>query len=219
MTRKTIYSLITRLTAPAVLLFFSSNVQANLISNGGFETFTGAFNSSGYARLSTGNTTLTDWTIGGGSVDLLSPSFSDYGSNGHNNVVELSGNVWDFGFVEQTFSTIAGMSYNVTFDMNGSTYRGHNMSHKMQVSVGGISQNFTHNDLIHDTWDHNTLTFIANNTNTTLRFQDLNGDGFTGALLDNVVVTTVPLPASFWLFTTGLMLVGMFRRKLSYSNN
>lgn len=52
---------------PAIALAafaLSTNVSANLVTNGGFETFTGAFRSDGGAQLFSSSTGLTGWTVG-----------------------------------------------------------------------------------------------------------------------------------------------------------
>jgi hypothetical protein len=67
--------------------------------------------------------------------------------------------------------------------------------------------------LADDSWD----TFIMNNQWTGLISLELHGDDLNDydIGIDNVVVSTIPIPAAVWLFGSGLALLGWMRRRVS----
>jgi hypothetical protein len=115
--------------------------------------------------------------------------------------VDLNG--FDPGYVEQSFATIPGVLYTVSFDMAGNPGAPQGTK-TMVVSVAGISLNYSFSTLgksgVNMGWTREMFSFVANGTTSTLRFQStyvgsgLHPDKAQGAAIDNVLITWVPVP-------------------------
>lgn len=197
-------------------LFSSFAVQANLIVNGGFEEPTPVI--SPYEHRN--GSELPGWTLFStfkGTVHF--DTTYDPVSEGSQAVqIEVPGD-----WISQSFATVIGQVYTVSFDQSAySVYGGPNLGFTpcsptcesiLGVSVGAFNDEFTGSSAGYVT---NTLQFTADSLTTTLEFKNLyDGDAWGNyPHLDNVSVNAVPLPAAFWLFSTGLIgLVAAARRK------
>ena len=70
----------------------ATGASAQIVSNGSFETFTGAFGGDGGAQLIGSSTTLTGWTIVGGEIAVLrSPNGYNLAASVGNNFLDLAG--------------------------------------------------------------------------------------------------------------------------------
>ncbi len=161
--------------------------------NGG----TGVFN---YAAF-------TNWNVSGGTVDLIGGGFVDF-LPGNGLYVDLDGSTNQAGLFS-TKTSFAPGNYALQFDLAGSQ-RGTN-TESVTVSFGAFSQVITRqpNDPF-TTFNYNvTLAAAAN-----LSFRNAGGDNI-GALLDNVVVSTVtpaaaatvPEPATLALIGLGTVVL------------
>lgn len=176
-------------------------MAASLISNGSFESA----NSSpgGFTTLTNGSTAITDWTVGGSSVDYIGTYWQ--ASDGSRSL-DMSGN--GAGSVSQAVSLIAGQAYELTFDMAGNPDNADKSKDlQVQVSDGLVTQNFnfdaTGKTKANMGWLSKSLVFTALATNYTITFKSLEANAY-GAALDNVALSAVPLPAAAWLFGTAL---------------
>ena len=194
------------------LLAVAQSLQANLVSNGDFEGPLGAPNNSGsggfgpFLTYNAGNPGIPGWTIGGSGVDMWT-SFQGTG----NNVVDL--NALGLGVLTQTFATVAGQSYGVSFDLGGPvatktmdvTIFGSDGTSALTVEhyAGGFAGTFLPQD----------FRFVADGNQSTIEFFSTIS-GFDGLYIDNLDVSAIPIPAAVWLFVSGLLgLVGIARRK------
>jgi hypothetical protein len=192
--------------ASLVLAYFTSAfaavpASANLLVNGDFEWVPGY----------TG-----DWTIIG------------YGENvGHGSFVPSSSGAWEivFNHVEsaptgalwQTFATVAGQDYVLSFDFGKFAFGPGTAALQLEVVSGGT---VVLDQLVSDSTGGNTVAlwksyqfaFTATDASTTLRFTD-RSSGTVGfdACLDNVVV--VPAPGAAALLAAGGLFAGRRRRR------
>ena len=157
----------------------------NLIWNGSFET--GPNPGGGFLTYDNGSTAINDWTVTDDSIDYISGSFWD-AADGQRSI-DLSGN--DAGGVSQSFSTVVGALYAVTFQLAANTAGGDTVK-DVTVSAGGSSQNFTFDSTGHGFtsmgWEENSFSFTATDTTSTLVITSLDSNA-TGPALDDVRVT------------------------------
>jgi choice-of-anchor C domain-containing protein len=199
------------MTAVLVLSIFcfSSNVSADpVLLNGSFENGVPPFDSHDIDIVA-GSTAITGWTVIGGGVDLLEDPWDV--SDGLR-AVDLDRR--SPGGIEQSFATLVGDTYIVSFDLSGNPQGGSRFK-PLRVSVGGLTSDFvfdsagqTIDALI---WQAVVFSFVATNTVSTLRFESLSSsDSSFGALIDHVDVSSVPEPSTLVLVATGLV-IGRWR--------
>lgn len=202
--------LIKQFFAGAALAVLASTGWAagpNLITNGGFED--SSFN-GGFTTFAAGSTALNGWTIGQDSVDLINkywaPSSGSYS-------LDLSGN-YD-GTISQSFATVVGQKYVVSFDMAANPDDSSDPEKFMQV---GLSQqpvySFSSVGYNHANmgWTTKSFSFVATASNSTLHFASLQ-DSAGGVALDNISVTAVPEPETYAMLLAGLGLMGAVARR------
>jgi len=185
-------------------LGLGSVASAAGFQNGSFETGTapGAF-----TELAAGNGSITGWTIGGHSVDYIGSYWQ--ASNGERSI-DLSGGA--AGSLAQSFDTLIGQTYTVTFDMAGNPDNGSLKS--MTVSAAADSANYSFDSTVTSKpnmgWSTKSFQFTANSTTSTLMFAS-NENSAYGTALDNVSVQAVPEPAT--MAALGLGALGVLRRR------
>ncbi|KKS07865.1 hypothetical protein A3K01_03915 [candidate division WWE3 bacterium RIFOXYD1_FULL_43_17] len=171
-----------------MLTLFASPVFA-LGENGSFET--GTTDPGLYVTLNDGNTSITNWTVTSGSVDYIGTLWpASVGARS----IDVSGN--EAGSISQTFTTVIGATYDVTFDMAGNP--GVQGLKTMDVSATGgtvdsYEFNTTGKSLTDMGWEEMEFTFIATATDTTLTFTSTTVSAY-GPALDNVVITETLVP-------------------------
>ena len=165
--------------------------QAAPFQNGGFET--GPDTSAGFVTLPAGDTSVTGWIVTGAGIDYMG---SEWQRAEGNHSLDLSSTA--AGGIEQTFDTIAGHTYRVTFALAGNP----DVPVVKEVTVsatGGAPQNYQFDvsgrSLADMGWANQTYEFTASAAATTLSFTSLI-DGTAGPALDNVVVTDLTPAAS-----------------------
>jgi choice-of-anchor C domain-containing protein len=167
----------------------------NLIQNGDFESYSPTF--SGYSVVNAGSSELTGWTVGGTSVDVIKGSYGAIQGNS----IDLLGSPGP-GSLSQTFATVSGQNYLLTFDLSANGSGGD--SKALTVNFGGAVGNFFGSNAAVAS---KTLSFTANSAESTLSFASaLNG--ISGAVIDNVAVSAVPEPESYAMLLAGLGLIG-----------
>jgi choice-of-anchor C domain-containing protein len=145
----------------------------------------------GGVTLSTGSSALAPWTVTSGTVDWIDFVGNATASTG-TWFLDLSGA--GAGTIEQTFDTIPGTEYTVTFDMNANTSNGAVGIKTILVTAPGMSQAYTYDGSAANStgpWITNTLTFTATDAQSTLSFASLTQSAY-GPLLDNVTITGSP---------------------------
>ena len=168
----------------------TSSAHAAGFSDGGFDStqVNGALATYGNGSQ------IGSWTVTGDSIDLIG---NYWASTSGQNSLDLSGG--DAGGVTQTFSTIAGQAYKVSFDMSGN-FDSSASQRSLSASAGDFSKTFSFSkptDWSHESmnWQTNDFTFVADKTgSTTLSFASLD-NGAYGPTLDSVSVNAVPTPA------------------------
>lgn len=205
------------LLAVSVLATAGSNsAHAAFFSNGSFENGTNPPAVGNFRTLNTGNTDITGWVVQANGIDWVEKNFWQ-ASNG-NYSVDLS--ALSAGGIQQTFDTVVGTQYTVSFDLAGNPEGGPVVKSVDVLATGGVTSNYTFDTTGKSRpnmgWLTKSYSFTASSTSTTLSFTSLNGTPF-GPALDNVSVTAVPVPAGMLLALTGLPMVGVvgwFRRRV-----
>ncbi len=195
--------------------------QAAAFTNGSFEIASPNAPFGSFNTLFAGDTSMTGWTVTAGTVDLVNTNYfsPDFIASDGQNSVDMTGA--SEGTIAQTFDTIAGQGYSVTFDLNINSYGG-NLVKDLLVSAGATSSLFSYDGTNHPPgqggpWQSHTLSFTAAGASTTLSFQSLNTGGCCyGVVLDNVNVsgvTAVPEPETYAMMLAGLGLLGFAARR------
>ncbi len=143
----------------------------NLIQNGDFEQGPAQMFQWG-VNLSAGDAGLPGWTIVAGDVDAVYSNFW----NPYSGAVSIDLNGFVPGTIAQSFPTIPGGRYALTFALAGNPYSLPTLKHLL-VSVGNQSSAFvfdnTGTDATNMGWQRPAIEFIADATMTTLMFQSL----------------------------------------------
>jgi choice-of-anchor C domain-containing protein len=218
----------------AAALVASGAAHANLILNGSFES--ASVNPATYQTLAAGSTAITNWVVGAPNVDYINKG--EWNASDGNRSVDLDGGVGSAGSVSQSFATLAGADYRVTFDLSGNP-GALPMVKTVRVSAGADSANFDYtigtNHLNNSgalpwvlTYEAHTFEFTATGAQTTLTFASLTGQSGSrsgwGPVIDNVDVEllestpptpAIPEPSTVALMAVGLAAVGFTRRRKS----
>jgi len=214
-------SLVVGQLASAVLLSFATLAVAAPFGNGSFESGT---NPGSYTPLNTGdNSSITGWLVGGAPGNGIDYIGSLWQPSDGSRSIDLNGTNLNtnssVGSISQTFDTVAGVQYQVQFDLSGNPYGGP-ATKTLTASAAANSQPFSYtigaNTLANMMWQSNTFNFIATGASTTLTFASTTLNSNFGPALDNVRVSAVtPEPASMalWLLAAGAVTVVARRRQ------
>ena len=174
--------------------------SANLVSNASFETHP-AFTGTSYYVVNAGGTELTNWTVGGTSIDLTG---SDYPVHSGSYAVDLAGTPGP-GSVSQSVAT-SGTQYTVSFWATGGGFP----NDQVDVSFGSSSQSFS----VTGGWTQYSFTAFgaAGLTNLTLSTRPENNSN-GNLFLDDVSVEAVPEPMTMVALSAGLIAIARKRRK------
>ena len=133
-------------------------------------------------------------------------------SQGNNSLDLVGASAGGIGGIQQTFDTVPGVTYQVSFDLAGN-YGAPPVIKPLAVTVNGATTNFTFDTTgrsgLNMGWTRQTLTFVAAGTSSTINFvSDVSAAGGTlnaGAALDNVAIaplaatsSAVPLDWAQW---------------------
>ena len=165
---------------------------ASIITNGSFELAT-INPGSGFIAVFPGQTSITGWNIISADVHYIGTYWE--ASDGIRSI-DLDGGNGSAGGVSQTFATIPGTTYTITFDMAGNPENQPTIK-PMRVSADGQSQVFTFDITGHTKtnmgWTPMNWSFIANDASATLQFQSLTTFSGWGPAIDNVSVNPVTI--------------------------
>jgi len=180
--------------------------------NGSFE----GTNPCNTFNVPAGSTLIPGWTVSVGNIDWESaPACGWQPSAGSNSLDLVGGGAGGIGGIQQTFDTIPGTTYQVTFDLAGN-YGAGPVVKPLAVTINGVTSNFTFDTTGRSGsnmgWTTHAISFVANSTTSTINFvSDVSASGGSlnaGAALDNVQITaaaagaaTSPVPLTWgqWL--------------------
>ena len=194
--------------ATATALLLAGSAQAATLVNGSFEL---GISPGGYTTVAGGDSTsITGWTVGGGGVDYIGSYW--IASDGVRSI-DLSGGAP--GSVSQTFATIAGRSYAVTFDLSANPDVGAGLK-DLLVSAGATSTLYQVGQAGYPlTWTPTSFLFTALGSTSTLTFTSGANNSSWGPAIDNVAASIVPVPepATWIMLIAGFGLVGVAARR------
>lgn len=205
-----------KIFAAVTALLLASPAMAAPFANGSFET-SPTNPGSGWLTFGNGDATnLPGWTVLG-SVDYVGNYWQTPDGT---RSLDLNGS--SLGGISQTFDTLAGVTYTVTFALSKNpgaavatldvSATGNNAASYL-FNAGNSSPNML--------WSDRTYSFTATGTTTTLTFlSTTSGTPFAGPALDNVRIAAapagVPEPAAFGVLGLGILgLAAGRRRKLA----
>ena len=146
-----------------------------LIANGSFEEGT-------TGKVGVGSDAITSWSVDAGDVDYINGFWVS--SDGARSI-DINGGA--AGTISQTFTTVAGHKYKVTFDVAGAAFN----PTTVQASAAGKSKDFafdaTFRPLDDLGWAAKSFKFTAVGPTSTLTFKSLTA-GFAGNPIDNIKV-------------------------------
>lgn len=215
----------------AALLAAAGAAHANLLVNGSFED--GVFVNQGNQTMSLapGSSVIAGWTVVTDSTAWINAGnpFGLAASDGSRflDLTNYSAGA-PFAGLSQSFATTAGATYTLSFDLGGSNAWGR--PDALIASAAGTSASFTTGPASATTpnndWYHESMTFTATGTTTTLTLQGSAGGNYIG--LDNVVVDllseagpgptpdpvpAIPEPSTWALMLAGLAVIGGATRR------
>lgn len=162
---------------------------ANVLTNGSFEDGPEAA-AGGFTPVGAESTAIKGWKVTTGSVDHIGTYWK--AADGDRSL-DLNGN--EVGAIAQTFKTIKGQKYRVTFALAANADAGAE-SMKVKVSAAGKSDEFTFEkkEVSRENmgWVIKAWEFTATDDETTLEFTSLHTDEpFCGPALDDVIVAPI----------------------------
>jgi choice-of-anchor C domain-containing protein len=179
--------------------------QGNLVVNGGFES---PVILSQWSTFGPGP--LGGWTISSGSVEILRSYWQP--SEGLQSL-DTAGN--ESGLIQQTITTVPGLTYRLTFDLSGNPDGGTTIK-TLEAGFGASTQIFyfdttltTRTDM---QWSSQTWDIVATTSSTVLSFANI-GTGPYGAALDNVSLTVIPEPSIMAFACLGAVWLGVRAKK------
>ena len=186
--------------------------QANLVTNGSFESGVFAPPTNDTQSLPVGSTTMTGWTVLTDLVAWIGPA-NPFGLTAPNGGMFLDlteyQNGSPFSGVQQFIATVPGSQYTLSFALGTTQAAG--LPASVTATVGATSQVFSSSAPGSNVWTVMTLPFTASSASTLIRLQGTAGQQYIG--LDNVSVTAVPEPPWYVLAGSGLAVMALVSRR------
>lgn len=177
----------------------------NLIDNGSFESVSQA---NGTWKI---YSSLASWQVGKAGVEVRN-NVSGSAFDGKNFVeLDTTANSW----ISQTFDTIVGQTYKVSFFYSPRTGVAAN-SNDIVASINGLSMLTAGGSGLGQSgnvWNEYDFSFVALGDLSTLAFKAGGISNSYGGSLDNVTVSAVPEPASWATMLAGLLGLGLISRR------
>ncbi len=230
---------IARLGATAALLAMGNTLSAQVVTNGGFEVFTGTFGSDGAAQLSVNNTQLTGWTVIGGEIAVArTGNVYGIGPRAGNNFLDLEGytqGVFPKGVSQALTGLSVGQVY--TFSMWLGVFDGAcptsgqnrcNGPVTARATIGSASAQFTAGatNSAGNQWVNYAFDFVASNTTMLMMIEGISvplGNVYMGlddvSVVAKVPVSNVPEPSTYALMAAGLAVLGVLSRRTRHVRN
>jgi choice-of-anchor C domain-containing protein len=178
------------------LVALAMPVRAALIVNRGFEQPV-VTHPDQFQYYYAGDSSITGWTIIGGSVDIL--KFTRWTPHEGNNSLDLTGVTT--GGIYQDIATVAGEQYHLSFWIAGNPEFGGGpggpVVKSMKLSWAGAAVATLNASVAGKTnqnpgWTQYSYDLTALGSNTRIQFESLTG-GFSGMMLDDLSLTS-PAP-------------------------
>jgi len=204
--------LVLLLGAPAFADLLNSQgvFEAYLDTNNGGSVPAGTFT---YSQLSSGDSSLTGWTVGGAGIDLIRTYWTPHGG-----IISIDLAASGDGSLSRTLTTEVGQNYELRFWMAGIPTGGPNVK-TMDITMGsttvtGVSFDATGSSTTSMGWVEMVFKWTATSTSSTLQFTSTSGTA-SGAALDDLSVTATPEPGTLAFFGLGLGALGLWRRRVA----
>jgi hypothetical protein len=148
----------------------------NKVTNSGFEAApSGSYN---YTVLTTGATTLTNWTVGG-SIKVMHSTYKT--PNSGSKSVDLNG--YGAGSIEQTIPTVVGNGYTVRFYV--ALPPSCTGTRTATLTYGPSTASVTNSS---PGWTLRTYVFTATTSSTLIKLQSTSGGVSCGLAIDDLTV-------------------------------
>jgi len=210
------------LTVVAGLLLAGAAIAAPF-QNGSFEL--GGSTPCNTFNIPAGSSLITGWVVSTGNIDWYgaAPNCGWQASDGVASIDLVGSGAGGIGGIQQTFDTVAGSTYQVSFDLAGN-YAALPVVKPLAVTLNGVTTNYTFDTtgagLLNMGWTTKTLSFVATGSTSTITFvsdvSGLGGSNNAGAVIDNVRVLAagaagpgLPVPLG-WANWGAALLVGLF---------
>jgi hypothetical protein len=166
------------------LLLLALPAAADLV-NGSFEP---AGSIGGYLALPGGSTAIPGWVTTDSGVEWFLPgTYGDTAAPSGQYIVDIANYVYSAGGVAQTFTTVPGSTYQVTFSLGTSQSYGRDGTCEIVVSADGATQTFAAvNHAAMTVYTQHTFTFVADDATATLSLRCLQNANLHFAYIDGV---------------------------------